>query len=330
VTARSVAEAGRTDAPAHGPTDGLLLVDKPAGPTSHDVVAVVRRALGAGAGAGRVGHAGTLDPAATGLLVVLAGRATRLARFIALLAKRYVGTVRFGWETSTDDATGEPGERDDSWRARTPADIAAALERVAAEPLQLPPRISAKRVAGERAYRRARRGEEPRLAPAPVAIHSLMAASYDAAAGALVLEVECGAGTYVRAIARDLGRALGTRAHLAALRRVAIGPWRVEEARPLDAVRAGGPLALRPMAEAVAHLPALEVGPAAAMAMAHGRKIEAAARLEGPVAVYGAGELLAVAEWREGRYAPLVVLAPDAGRAAHETSDAPPPGPAPA
>lgn len=258
----------------------------------------------------RVGHAGTLDPAATGLLVVLAGRATRLARFIAMLPKHYCGTIRFGWETSTDDAAGEPGERDDAWRERGEAEIAAALERVAAQPLQLPPRVSAKKVAGERAYRLVRRGEEPELAPAAVAIHLLTASSYDRAAGELVVEVRCGAGTYVRAIARDVGRALGSRAHLKSLRRLAVGPWRVEEAQPLEAIEPGAVLPLRPMAEAVAHLPALEVGPASAEAMVHGRKIEEPARLEGPVAVYASGSLLAVAEWREGRYAPLVVLAP--------------------
>lgn len=259
-----------------------------------------------------MGHAGTLDPAATGLLVVLVGRATRLAQFIALLAKHYVGTVRFGWETSTDDAAGEPLERDEGWRALTEERIRAALARVAAEPLQLPPRVSAKLVHGERAYKRARRGEEPDLSPAPVAIHALTATAYDAAAGALRIDVRCGAGTYVRAIARDLGRALGTRAHLALLRRVAVGRWLVEEAQPLDAVQPHSPLALRPMAEAVAHLPALRVGPEAAAAVAHGRKIEESARLDGPVAVFGSerGELLAVAEWREGRYAPLVVLTP--------------------
>jgi len=283
-------------------------VDKPAGPTSHDVVAAVRRALAER----RVGHAGTLDPAATGLLVVLAGRATRLARFIALLPKHYVGTVRFGWETSTDDAAGAPLERDESWRALEPDRIAAALGTVRAAPLQEPPRVSARHVGGERAYRRARRGEEPVLAPAPVAIHSLEAAAWDRSAGTLVIDVVCGAGTYVRAIARDLGRGLGTRAHLAALRRVAVGTWRVEDAQSLEAVRAGT-VAVRPLAEAVAHLPALDVGPEAAAAVAHGRKIEEAARLDGPVAVYGSGELLAVAEWREGRYAPLVVLAPGAG-----------------
>ena len=284
------------------------------------MVAAVRRALGEQ----RVGHAGTLDPAATGLLVVLAGRATRLARFIALLAKHYVGTIRFGWETSTDDAAGEPRERDASWCERSDAEIAAALERVAAEPLQLPPSVSAKRIGGERAYRRARRGEDPGLAPARVEIHALTATAYDRAAGTLVVDVRCGAGTYVRAIARDVGRALGTRAHLAALRRVAVGPWRVEEAQSLEVVRSGASLAVRPMAEAVAHLPALEVGPEAAQAVAHGRKIAEAAQIEGPVAVYGAGALLAVAELKEGRYAPLVVLAPDTPRLAHDTSDAPP------
>jgi tRNA pseudouridine55 synthase len=270
------------------------------------VVARVRRALDTK----RVGHAGTLDPAATGLLVVLAGRATRLARFIALLPKHYRGTIRFGWETSTDDAAGANGEADDGWRAKGEADIAAALERVAAQPLQLPPRVSAKKVAGERAYRVARRGEDPALAPAAVAIHALTAVSFDRAAGELEVEVRCGAGTYVRAIARDVGRALGSRAHLGSLRRLAVGPWRVEDAQPLEAIVAGASLALRPMAEAVAHLPALQVGPLSAEAMRHGRKIDEPARLEGPVAVYAGGVLLAVAEWREGRYAPLVVLAP--------------------
>ncbi len=275
-------------------------------------------------GARRVGHAGTLDPAATGLLVVLAGRATRLARFIAMLPKRYHGSIRFGWETSTDDATGEPGERDESWRGRSEPEFAASLARVAAEPLQAPPPVSAKRVGGERAYQRARRGEAPELASVPVSIYALTAGRLDSAAGTLEIDVRCGAGTYVRAIARDLGRALGSRAHLAALRRVAVGPWRVEDAQPLGALASGAALRLRPMAEAVAHLPALEVSPEAARAVAHGRKIEQAARLEGPVAVYGAGELLAVAELREGLYAPLVVLAPDASRSGTDTSDAPP------
>jgi tRNA pseudouridine55 synthase len=283
----------------------VLLMDKPAGPTSHDVVAAARRALGEQ----RIGHAGTLDPAATGLLVVLAGRATRLARFVALLPKRYRGTVRFGCETSTDDAAGEPLERDDGWRERGDAEIAAAVARVAAQAAQVPPRVSAKKVGGERAYRRARRGEDVELQPVPVVIHEISAGPLDRAAGELVMEVRCGTGTYVRAIARDLGRELGTRAHLGALRRLAIGPWRVEDALPLAALKHGAPV-LRPLADAVRHLPVLEIGASNAEAIAHGRKIAEPARLEGPVAVFGTGRLLAVAEWHEGLYAPLVVLAP--------------------
>jgi tRNA pseudouridine55 synthase len=281
-------------------------VDKPAGPTSHDVVAAVRRALGER----RVGHAGTLDPAATGLLVVLAGRATRLARFVALLPKQYRGTVRLGWETTTDDATGELLEADERWRERSAEDVARALERVAARPQQVPPRVSAKKVAGERAYRRVRRGEQPDLAPVAVRIHALAAAAVDLAAGEVVIDVRCGTGTFVRAIARDVGRELGSRAHLQELRRTAVGPWRVEEAAPLAALTPGAALPLRPLREAVAHLPALEVGALDAEAVRHGRRIEEPQRYEGPVAVYHGGGLLAVAEWREGRYAPLVVLAP--------------------
>ncbi len=296
--------------------DGLLLIDKPAGPTSHDVVAAVRRALGAR----RVGHAGTLDPGATGLLVVLAGRATRLARFVALLDKRYRGTIRLGWETDTDDAGGEVLERDETWRERTRGDVEAALARVAARATQVPPRVSAKKVAGERAYRLARRGAAPALEAVAVTIHAIALESFDAAAGEAVVDVRCGGGTYVRAIARDVGRELGTRAHLAALRRVAIGPWTVEEAVGLADLAGGAAGALRPLEEAVRHLPALEAGPAEASALAHGRKIEAASGPEGPVAVLGAGRLVAVAQWREGRYAPLVVLRDGAGEA--EESDA--------
>lgn len=271
------------------------------------MVAAARRALGER----RVGHAGTLDPAATGLLIVLAGRATRLARFVALLPKRYRGTIRFGSETSTDDAAGEPVACDERWRERSDAEVAAALARVAARPTQVPPRVSAKKVAGERAYRRARRGEAVDLAAVPVSIALAAGGPLDRASGELVVDVACGSGTYVRAIARDVGRELGSTAHLATLRRLAIGPWRVEDAVPPAALEAGGgPPPLLPLPDAVRHLPALEVDAARAEAIAHGRKIEAERRLEGPVAVFGAGRLLAVAEWREGRYAPLVVVAP--------------------
>ena len=285
----------------------MLLVDKPAGPTSHDVVDAVRRALGMR----RVGHAGTLDPGATGLLVVLAGRATRLARFIAMLPKRYEGTVRFGFETTTDDAAGEPAERDPGWTARTPSQIEAALAHVAAQPLQLPPPVSAKKVDGERAYRLARRGEAPVMKPVAVTIHELRLTGVDPATGEAAIAVACSSGTYVRAIARDLGRALGTRAHLAALRRTAIGAWRVEEAVSLEAL-ASGPPPLRPMGEAVAHLPVLEVGAEEGRRFRTGRPLAAPAVPAGPagfVAVVEDGQLLGVGECRDEGCVPVVGLA---------------------
>lgn len=286
----------------------MLLLDKPAGPTSHDVVSTVRRSLGTR----RVGHAGTLDPGATGLLVVLVGRATRLARFIALLPKRYIGTVRFGFETTTDDAEGEPlGGRDETWRIKGAGEIAAALGRVAAQPTQLPPPVSAKKVAGQRAYRLARRGEMLQLAPVPVTIYGLQAAAWDTFNGELAIDVRCSAGTYVRAIARDVGRALGTKAHLKDLRRVEIGSWSLRGTIGLEAFQShvAPALLLRPMAEAVAHLPLIEVGPDAGRRFRHGQKIEASALYEGWVSVYSEGELLGVAEFRDGLYKPVVGLA---------------------
>ena len=284
----------------------MLLLDKPAGPTSHDLVSAVRRAFGMQ----RVGHAGTLDPAATGLLVVLVGRATRLARFVAMLTKRYTGTVRFGWETTSDDAAGEPTEHDESWRATTRADVEAALARVQRQGVQAPPAVSAKQVDGQRAYRLARRGEAVELRPVPVTILDLRVSSFNPSTGAAGIEVVCGSGTYVRAIARDLGRALGTRAHLAALRRTAIGPWDVRDALvPDDALRETGPRALRPMAEAVAHLPRLALSVEDARRFRHGMKLDAAGRSDALVAAFEGDELLGVARLRDGGYAPDVVLA---------------------
>ena len=256
-----------------------------------------------------MGHAGTLDPAASGLLLVLVGRATRLARFTAVLPKRYAGTVRFGAETATDDAEGAVTAADDAWRALDAAAVRRALAEVAARGEQVPPAVSAKKVAGERAYRLARRGEAADLAPVPVRIHRLEATRI--ALPDVEVEVECSSGTYVRAIARDAGRALGTRAHLAALRRTGIGPWDVADAAPLEGATAESlRAALRPLGDAVAHLPRLEVAPEVAERVRHGGRIEAEPVLEGPVTVSAQGELLAVAEYRDGRFAPAVVIAP--------------------
>jgi tRNA pseudouridine55 synthase len=254
-----------------------------------------------------VGHAGTLDPLASGLLLVLVGRATRLARFTGVLPKRYEATLRCGAETATDDAAGAVTAEDGSWRGLDEAAVRRGLAEVAAREEQVPPAVSAKKVAGERAYKLARRGEPAALAPVRVSIHRL-----DVRRVALPdvdFAVECSAGTYVRAIARDAGRALGTRAHLAALRRTGIGPWAVEAAVPLEGASAASlAAALRPMDELVAHLPRLELGPEAAERLRHGGKVEAERVGDGPVVLAAAGELLAVAEYRDGRYAPAVVL----------------------
>jgi tRNA pseudouridine55 synthase len=277
-------------------------VDKPAGPTSHDAVAAVRRALGER----RVGHAGTLDPPASGLLVVLVGRATRLARFTAGLVKRYAGTIQLGTATSTDDATGDlVAGPDEAWRGMGLERVRAALATVMAQPMQLPPAVSAKKVGGERAYRVTRRGGAPDLHPVPVTVHRLDLVEAELAAGLLHVAVECSAGTYVRAIARDVGRALGSLAHLASLRRTGIGPWSVDAAVALDRL---GPDALRPMAEAVAHLPAVSLGAEAATKLTHGQRVEGAGAPEGPVAVFAPEGLVAVADARDGVLRPDVVL----------------------
>ena len=254
-----------------------------------------------------MGHAGTLDPLASGLLLVLVGRATRLARFTGVLAKRYEATLRCGAETATDDAAGAVTAEDDAWRGLDEAAVRRGLAEVAAREEQVPPAVSAKKVAGERAYKLARRGEPATMAPVQVRIHRLEVRRI--ALPDVEFAVECSAGTYVRAIARDAGRALGTRAHLTALRRTGIGPWGVEAAVPLEGASAASlAAALRPMDELVAHLPRLEVSPEAAERLRHGGKVESDRVLEGPVALAAAGELLAVAEYRDGRYAPAVVL----------------------
>lgn len=281
-------------------------MDKPAGPTSHDVVLAARRALGQS----RAGHAGTLDPPATGLLVVLAGRATRLARFVAMVSKTYVGTIRFGWETSTDDATGTPlAAPEERFRDISREDLAAALDRVRAQPLQVPPAVSAKKVDGVRAYRLARRGEPAELEAVPVLIYDLQLLGWDAASGSADIAVECSAGTYVRALARDVGRALGTAAHLAALRRTAIGRWTVHEAVELATLVPGVMPPLRPMAEAVSHLPAVILPHGEAEKVRHGRQVEAGREVSGPVAVFDSTGLIAVADSRAGVLHPEVVLA---------------------
>ncbi len=204
---------------------GLLYLDKVAGMTSHDAVTLVRRA----ARTRRVGHAGTLDPFATGLLVLAVGDATRLLRYINGEPKVYLAEIRFGFATDTDDATGTAGARS----ALPGKDaILAAITELTGTILQVPPAYSAKHVSGKRAYALARRGEEVQLAPVQVAVHSWSVVSLEA--DRLVARITCSGGTYIRALARDLGTLAGSAAHCSALRREASGPAHVDMARRCD------------------------------------------------------------------------------------------------
>ncbi len=214
-----------------GPTSGLVVVDKPAGPTSHDVVSRVRRL----AGTRRVGHAGTLDPMATGVLVLGVNRATRLLGHLTLAEKSYDATVRLGATTTTDDAEGETVAESDAG-AVTEAAIRSALDDLRGEIEQVPSAVSAVKVAGRRAYQRVRAGEEVTLAPRRVTIHELVAHDLGEPGPVrdLRISVRCSSGTYVRALARDLGAALGVGGHLTALRRTAVGPFGLDLAHTLE------------------------------------------------------------------------------------------------
>lgn len=217
--------------------EGLLLVDKPAGVTSHDVVQLARRVYGERS----IGHLGTLDPFATGLLVLLFGRSTRLATFIVTDPKVYDATIRFGTETGTDDCTG-------SVTREAPPPAAEAIRNafpgLTGSIMQVPPAYSAKSVDGTRAYDAARRGEPLELAPVNVIVHEWTVE--DERDGEIDVRITCGAGTYIRALARDLGRATGSAAHLVSLRRLRSGPFDVADAATVDLLR-NSPPALRPL-----------------------------------------------------------------------------------
>ena len=275
---------------------------KPAGPTSHDVVDRARRALGTR----RVGHLGTLDPLADGLLVLVVGRATRLAPFAAGWTKRYEGTIRLGVATSTDDATGEPLSSSAAWRTMDQAQVTAALARFLGVQEQRPPAHSAVKVGGERAYRRARRGEALALAPRPVEVHALELVDY--APPDIRFRATVSAGTYLRGLARDVGDALACGAHLAALRRTAVGPFELQDAVAPDAVTAAG---LRDPAVLVAHLARQDLTAEERDAAVHGRPIDEGGMGKGErgmVALFFEGHLVAVAEAVGESLKPRVVV----------------------
>lgn len=303
--------------------DGFVVVDKPAGMTSHDVVARLRKVFGQR----RVGHAGTLDPDATGVLLVGLGAATRLLRFLQETTKGYAGTVVFGTTTTTLDAAGEVTATfamDDL----TAIQVRAAAARFVGEIQQVPPMVSAIKVEGRRLHELAREGIEVERAPRSVRIDRCEVVAFrPGAAPEADLEVECGSGTYIRTLAADLGTALGGGAHLTNLRRVRVGSFDLTESHPLEAFEANNlGFVISPLA-ALRAMERVDVGAEIAARIANGntfaaRDILPAGAGDGPFAVAGPeGDLLAVYERRGAGVKPAVVLAaspgpaPAAGRA---------------
>jgi len=282
-----------------------VLVDKPAAMTSHDVVQRVRRVLGIRG----AGHTGTLDPFATGLLVVLLGRATRLARFVETQSKTYLATARLGIRTDTDDLTGRVMETSDAAGQLSEEQVAASLAGFLGTQPQRPPQYSAKHVGGERSYAKARRGELVELPEATVTVRRIEVVEFKAPL--VTFRAEVSAGTYIRAIARDLGQRLGVGAHVTVLRREAIGSLRVEDAVPLDEL---SPAAIISARSVLGNLPTVELDQTERAAVVHGRAVEdsgtAGQRDSGmAVALLGDGELVAVARADNGWLFPSVVLA---------------------
>ncbi|MDR8415152.1 tRNA pseudouridine(55) synthase TruB [Nonomuraea sp. 3-1Str] len=285
---------------------GLIIVDKPADWTSHDVVARMRRL----AGTRRVGHAGTLDPMATGVLVVGVEKATRLLGHLALTEKVYTATMRLGVTTNTDDAEGEVTATA-SAAAVTPAEVHKGVAALTGEIMQIPPQVSAIKVDGQRAYKRARAGEEVELAARPVTVYGFEV--LDVRAHDDVVDVDavvtCSSGTYIRALARDLGSGLGVGGHLTRLRRTRVGPYDLSMARTLDEL--AQECVVLPIGEAVAAaFPRRDVTAEQATLVRHGGRLPAAGLGAGPIGVFGPdGDLLALVE-EQGRTArPLAVFA---------------------
>lgn len=275
----------------------VLPVDKPEGPTSHDVVARARSALDTR----KVGHTGTLDPFASGLLLLCVDAATRLSEYLTALPKTYLATARLGVRTDTLDPEGEVVASSEAWTGLEPDEIREALEGFRGPQRQVPPQFSAKKVGGEAMYEKARRGQRVELEPVEVEIHGIELLGTELPEVRFRLRVS--SGTYVRAVARDLGDALGLPAHLTALRRTGIGGLDVDDAVPLDALdreEAVRRAALSP-ARALAHLPRVAVGEDDARRLATGQTVRPAGGETPPtgaVALIHGDVLVAVGEPR--------------------------------
>lgn len=289
-------------------TRGFLVVDKPSGMTSGDVVTRVRRA----SGVKKVGHAGTLDPMATGVLVIGVGPVTRLIRFVQDQPKEYLATALFGVATDTLDADGAVLTRDEMWFR--PEEIEEAARRFVGDIMQVPPMVSALKHEGRRLYDLARRGETVDRQPRPVTVHELEILSVGPGPYPEVeLRVVCGAGTYIRSLAADMAAALGGDAHLTALRRTCVGSLGIDRAMSLDDLDSWEDRLLTP-AEALADLPSVTVSPETAAAVRNGVPLVGGDAVEGcpgdrPYRVQDdTGELLAVYQRSGGKARPLVVL----------------------
>ena len=291
--------------------DGLVVVDKPAGCTSHDVVARVRRL----AGTRKVGHAGTLDPMATGVLVLGVDRATRLLTYLVGASKTYLATVRLGVSTVTEDAEGEVTDRTDAGGITEQA-LGDAVAALRGELRQVPSAVSAIKVDGKRAYARVRAGEQVELAARAVTVHrfDVLAVRTGTDQGLAVLDadvlVDCSSGTYVRALARDVGAALGVGGHLTALRRTRVGPYGLAVARTLEQLTED--FEVLPMAAAArAAFPARELSAEETVLLGHGRQLPSVGLGEAPVAAFSPdGTLIAIVSEQGPVARPLLVLTP--------------------
>ncbi|SEF32527.1 tRNA pseudouridine55 synthase [Amycolatopsis pretoriensis] len=289
------------------PPPGLLIVDKPAGMTSHDVVARARRIMGTR----KVGHAGTLDPMATGVLVLGIERATKLLGHLALDRKTYLATLSLGSSTTTDDAEGEVLTEAETANV-TDEDIANGVEKLTGDIQQVPSAVSAVKIDGKRAYARVRAGEDVVIPARPVTVYrfDVLGIRHEDDRVEVDAVVECSSGTYVRALARDLGADLGVGGHLKALRRTTVGPFTLAKARTLDQLEEQPELSLDLDAAVAAAFPRRDLDAATAKAVRHGQRIPAAG-LDGTYGVFGPdGRVLALAADEEGVSRAVVVLLP--------------------
>ncbi|MFC6084436.1 tRNA pseudouridine(55) synthase TruB [Sphaerisporangium aureirubrum] len=289
------------------PPSGLIVVDKPAGWTSHDVVGKMRRL----AGTRRVGHAGTLDPMATGVLVIGVEKATRLLGHLALTEKVYDATLRLGVATTTDDAEGEIVSEAPAAHVAD-EEILRGVAALTGLITQVPPQVSAIKVNGERAYKRARAGEEVDLKGRPVTVHAFDVRAVRRVGDVIDLDatIRCSSGTYIRALARDLGAAFGVGGHLTRLRRTRVGPYDLTMARTVEEL--GAECTILPIADAVAAaFPRMDVSSDQARQVAHGAPLPAPGLGKGPIGVFAPdGTLLALVEEHGERARPLAVFVP--------------------